>query len=156
MEIHSMTRKWIVFASSAAILVALGGGVALSSASDEETPLGKIMEKVQKHNLSITKGVRNKVAFKKSQKDVENSAKELAKLAKEAKPLNDAVKKAKDIAEPQKKWDAYFDEFVKTSTVLGDVAGSAKAKFEDTKKAFNALKKVCSDCHHDFRIEENF
>src|SRR6516162_2676480 len=102
MEIESMTGKWIVFASSAAILVGLGAGIALPNADDVETPLGKIMEKVQKHNLSITKGVRNKVAFKKSQKSVEQSAKELVKLAKLAKPLNDAVKKAKDVTEPQK------------------------------------------------------
>jgi cytochrome c556 len=156
MEIESMTGKWIVFASSAAILVGLGAGIALPNADDVETPLGKIMEKVQKHNLSITKGVRNKVAFKKSQKSVEQSAKELVKLAKLAKPLNDAVKKAKDVTEPQKVWDQYFDRFVKNSEKLGEVAGQPAAKFEDTKKAFNALKKVCSDCHHDFRIEENF
>ncbi len=43
------------------------------------------MEKVNKHNSTITKGTRNKVNFTKSRKDVEKSAKELVKLAKEAK-----------------------------------------------------------------------
>jgi cytochrome c556 len=153
-----MTRKWIVFASSTAILVGFGASVALShpGADDVETPLGKIMEKVQTNYAAITKGVRTKVAFKKSQKDVETRAKDLVKLAKEAKPLNDAVKKAKDITEPQKTWDRYFDEFVKKSDRLGQVAGKPQAKWEDTRSAFNALKKVCSDCHKDFRIEENF
>jgi cytochrome c556 len=153
-----MTRKWIVFAASAAILVGFGAGFALSesSADDVETPLGKIMEKVQGHYTAITKGVRTKVAFKKLQKDVETRAHDLIKLAKDARPLNDAVKKAKDVAEPQKVWDQYFDDLVKKSDTLAKVAGKPAAKFEDAKKAFTALKKVCTDCHHDFRIEENF
>ena len=90
---------------------------------DDETPLGKIMEKVNKHDSAIQKGVRNKVAFTKSQKDVEKSAKELVKLAKEAKDEKDAAKKAKDVANPEKKWDEYIDELVKTSEELGKVAG---------------------------------
>ena len=48
------------------------------------------MEKVNKHNSTITKGTRTKVAFAKDQKNVEKSAKELVKLAKEAKPMKDA------------------------------------------------------------------
>ena len=87
MEICMMIRKCLVFASSAGVLLGIGVlvGPGLSKADDDETPLGKIMEKVNKHNTVIQKGVRNKVAFAKAQKDVEKSAKELVKLAKEAK-----------------------------------------------------------------------
>ncbi len=131
-------------------------GPSLSKADDDESPLGKIMEKVNKHNSTIQKGVRNKVAFAKAQKDVEKSAKELVKLAKEAKDMKDAAKKAKDVANPEKKWDEYIDELIKTSEELGKVAGKADATFQDAKDAFAKVKNVCTDCHKDFRKDESF
>jgi cytochrome c556 len=89
---------------------------------------------------------------------VEKSARELVKLAKEAKPITDAVKKAKEkkeVANPQKKWDEYLDELIKTSEHLGKVAGKTNATFQDAKDAFGAVKKVCTDCHKDFRVDES-
>ena len=94
--------------------------------------------------------------FVKSRKDVAKNAKELVKLAKEAKPIKSAVKKAKDVAEPEKKWDEYMDDFIKTSEKLGEVAGKTNAVYEDAKSAFSAVKKACADCHKVFRVEENF
>jgi Cytochrome C' len=158
MEIYMMIRKCLVFASSAGLLLGIGFliGPRLSKAADDETPLGKIMEKVNKHNSVIQKGVRNKVAFTKAQKDVEKSAKELVKLAKEAKSEKDAAKKAKDVTNPEKRWDELIDELVKTSEELGKVAGKSSATFQDAKDAFAKVKNVCTDCHKDFRIEEKF
>jgi cytochrome c556 len=158
MEICKMIRKCLVYASSAGVLLAIGVliGPSLLKANDDETPLGKIMEKVNKNNTVIQKGVRNKVAFTKAQKDVEKSAKELVKLAKEAKSEKDAAKKAKDVANPEKRWDELIDELVKTSEELGKVAGKAGATFQDAKDAFAKVKNVCTDCHKDFRIEEKF
>jgi cytochrome c556 len=155
MEIRKMNRKWLAFPLSAGILLALGivAGPGLYGADDDESPLGKIMEKVNKHNSTITKGTRNKVNFAKSRKDVEKSAKELVKLAKEAKPIQDAVKKAK-VTEPQKKWDGYMEDFIKSSETLGDVTSKASATFDEAKSAFTAVKKSCTDCHKDFRVEE--
>ena len=151
-----MIRKCVVFASSAAVLLGLGALVApsFSRAADDESPLEKIMEKVNKHNSVIQKGVRNKVAFAKAQKDVETSAKELVKLAKEAKDIKDAAKKAKEVTNPEKKWDDYIDELVKTSEELGKVAGKKGATFQDAKDAFAKVKNVCTDCHKDFRVDE--
>ncbi len=153
-----MLRKCLVFATSAGALLLFSLGVfvapGLSQADDKETPLGKIMEKVNKASSDITKGVRNKIAFAKKQKDVEKGAKDLIKLAKEAKPITDAVKKAKDLAAPQKKWDEYIDELVKTSEELRDVAAKTGAAYQDAKDKFGAVKKVCNDCHKDFRIDE--
>jgi cytochrome c556 len=159
MEICMMTRKCLAFGLSAVILLGLGVliGPGFSKAADDESPLGKIMEKVNKHNSVIQKGVRNKVAFTKAQKDVEKSAKELVKLAKEAKSEKDAAKKAKkEVANPEKKWDEYIDELVKTSEELGKVAGKSSATFQDAKDAFAKVKNVCTDCHNDFRVEEKF
>jgi len=151
-----MIRKWLVFSLTAGILVAIGvlAGPGRSWADDKETPLGKIMEKVNKNNSTIQKGVRSKIAFLKAQKDVEKSAKDLVKLAKQAKPITDAVKKAKDVANPQKKWDGYIDELAKTSEHLAKVAGKTGATYQSAKDAFGAVKKVCTDCHKDFRVDE--
>ena len=60
-----MNRKWIGFAVVATLVAASGLASGLSRAQDQEkhketeTPLGKIMEKVQKHNIAITKATRN-------------------------------------------------------------------------------------------------
>ncbi len=152
-----MIRKCLLFALSAGLFIGIGAlaGSGLSKAADDdETPLGKIMEKVQKHNIVITKGVRNKVGFAKAQKDVESSANELVKLAKEAKDIKDAVKKAKDVTDPQKKWDEYIELLISSSEKLGKVAAKAGASFQEAKDAFGEVKKACADCHKDFRVDE--
>jgi cytochrome c556 len=152
-----MIGKWLIFSLSAGMLVAIGilAGPGRSVASDEESPLGKIMEKVNKHNATILKGTRTKVAFAKGQKDVEKSAKEIVKLAKEAKLIKDAVKKAKDVANPQKRWDEMIDELIKTNEHLADVVSKPNANYQQAKDAFGAVKKVCTDCHKDFRVDES-
>jgi cytochrome c556 len=150
-----MLRKWLIFGLSAGILVSLGIGIRLSRADDKEkeTPLGKIMEKVNKHNSALTKGLRSKVTYAKAQKDVEKSAKELAKLAKAAKKITDAVKTAKDLPNASKKWDDWSDAFIKSADDLGQVAAKTKSDFAEAKKAFIGVKKACADCHQDFRID---
>jgi cytochrome c556 len=156
MEIRNMNRKWLAFPLSAGTLIVLGivAGPGLLQADDEETPLGKIMEKVNKNNSTITKGTRNPVNFAKYQKDVEKSAKDLVKLAKEAKPIKDAINKAKDVVNPQKKWDDYMDELIKTAEKLGAVAAQPNANQQQAKDSFRAVTKACADCHTDFRKEE--
>ncbi len=150
-----MLRKWLIFALSAGILVSLGIGARLTNADDKdkETPLGKIMEKVNKHNSTLTKGLRNKVAYAKAQKNVAKSAAELVKLAKAAKPIKDAVKTVKDLADAGKKWDDWSDAFIKSAENLSQVAGKPKADFKETKDAFTVVKKSCADCHQDFRVD---
>jgi cytochrome c556 len=156
MEIRKMNRKWLVFPLSPGILLVLGivAGPGLYGADDDESPLEKIMEKVNKHNSTITKGTRNKVAYAKDRKNVEKSAKELVKLAKEAKPIKDAVNKAKGVADPQKKWDLYMDELIKSSEKLGEVTATEATPYNTAKNAFATVKKACADCHNDFRVEE--
>lgn len=149
-----MPRKWMVFALSAGVLVSIAGiGFALD---DDESPLEKVMEKVNKQNTALKKGTRNPVAFKKMSKDVAKASKEMLKLAKEAKPLKDALSKAKNEANPQKKWDELMDVFIDTSKTLSETANKTDPDYDDTKKAFSAVTKSCSDCHMVFRVDENF
>ena len=152
-----MNRKGIAFVLSAGMLVSIIVGASLSRADDkEEGPLEKIMEKVNKANAIIQKGTRNQVNFKKSQKDVAKNAMELVKLGKEAKKIRSAVKNAKDVTEPGKKWDELMDDFIKTSGKLGVVAGKTDAVYQKAKDAFGDVKKSCADCHAVFKVEENF
>jgi hypothetical protein len=129
--------------------------VGIAGADDEESPLHKLMEQVNAKSLAITKGVRTAVAFKKAQKDVASAAEDLVKLAKEAKGLGkDHIKKAKDVPNAGGKWNELMDSFASSSENLAKVAGKASAKQEDAKSAHTAVKKVCTDCHTIFRIEE--
>lgn len=149
-----MLRKWMVFALSAAVLVSVAGlGFALD---DDESPLGKVMEKVNKQSNAIKKGTRNPVQFKKSSKDVAKSSKELVKLAKESKPFKEALGKAKNEANPQRKWDELMDSFIASSEKLSETAGKPAPDYDDTKKAFSAVSKTCTECHQVFRVDENF
>jgi cytochrome c556 len=152
-----MNRKGIAFVLSAGMLVLVVVGASLSRADDkEEGPLAKLMEKVNKANAVIQKGTRNQVNYKKSQKDVAKNAKELVKLAKEAKLIKSAVKNAKDVTNPDKKWEEMMEDFIKTSDKLYGVANKADAPFQNAKDAFGAVKKSCADCHVVFKVEENF
>jgi cytochrome c556 len=161
-----MNRKWIGFAVVATLVAASGLASRLSVAQDQEkhkendTPLGRIMEKVQKHNIAITKATRNVAAFKKNQKEVEKSAAELAKLAKESKPLKEAyLKNAKEETDPKKrqeKWDEIMDAFAKTSKDLAVAAAKDGATQKQVRDLFQTVKKTCSDCHTVFRVESEF
>jgi cytochrome c556 len=161
-----MNRKWIGFAATAALIITCVVGNGLSRAQeqekhkDKETPLGKIMEKVQKHNLALTRATRTAASFKKSQKDVETIAADLAKLAKESKPMGEAyLKNAKDLDDPKKrqeKWDEIMDAFAKTSKDLADAAAKGSTTQKDAKDLFQVVKKTCADCHNVFRVEDAF
>jgi cytochrome c556 len=162
-ESLAVNRKWICFAAATALVAACGLVSGLSRAQDQgekhkekETPLGKIMKKVQKHNISITKATRNVASFKKNQKDVEKAATELAKLAKEAKPFKDALKNARNETDPEKKWDEIMDAFAKQSQELADAAAKDGTTQKQVKDQFQRVKKTCSDCHTVFRVEEEF
>lgn len=147
-----MLRKWTVLGGTLAAVTALTVGI--SMADDDEGPLHQLMEKVQKHNAVITKGARTAVNYKKAQKEVFASAEELVKLAKEAKPLKDGIKKAKGLADAQGKWDKYMDDFEKSSAALAKVAASPKSNNEEAKKAHGVVKAACAACHKDFKVED--
>ena len=159
-----MSPKWIGFVVAPVVAVVFGIATGLSLGQDQErkdkeheTPLGKIMEKVQKHNIALTKATRTPAAFKKSQKDVEKLAKEMAKLAKDARPLSqDYLKNAKDQPDPKKKWEEIMDEFAKLSDELAVVAAKKGADPAAVKTLYQKrVKGTCTDCHNVFRVEEN-
>jgi cytochrome c556 len=117
----------------------------------DDTPLGKLMEKVQDHNAKILKGVRTAPNYKKSQEDVASSAKELIQLGKDSKPFTDPAKKEK---QPQEKWDKLCDEFVKEAEKFSETVAKKETTQVEAKNAYKAVQKSCTDCHDVFRKEE--
>jgi cytochrome c556 len=148
-----MQRKWtiaLVTMFSFSVLVA-----GMSMADDAESPLHLLMEKVNLKTNAIKKAVRTPVAYKKSQKDVVTNTEELIKLAKDAKELSkDAVKKAKGVADADKKWVDLCDAFGKELQTFHDVASKPSTTQDQAKKAFSKVSTSCTDCHMVFRVEE--
>lgn len=149
-----MNRKWFGLAAT----LALGLGVGLTAfsfsyADDAETPLGAVMEKVQKQKTVITKGTRNKAMYDKSRADVEKAAKEWVKLAKEAKPMNDVVKTTQGVDNAQAKWDELMDTWEKEAEKLAEIAGKADSVQKDAKDQLNTINKNCTACHQVFRVD---
>ena len=118
------------------------------------------MEKVQKINIALGKTTRTPSAFKKNHEEVEKSATELAKLAKDSKQYREAyLKNAKDEPDPKKreeKWDEIMDAFAKTSNDLAVATTKQGADQKKAKDLFQTVKKTCSDCHTVFRVESEF
>ena len=144
-----MLRKWTILGSTMATVTALAAGIAM--AQDEDSPLHKLMEQVNKNNLAITKGVRTPVAFKKSQKVVADSATELAKLSKEARVFKEPSEKQK---QPFDTWTKLMDDMTKSSEELAKVAGEDGVTQAQVKKAHTTVKASCTACHNVFRVDE--
>jgi cytochrome c556 len=147
---------------AAALLSVTAMTVGVAVADDEDSPLHKLMEKVNAKKATIFKGVRTPVAFKKAQKDVVASAEELVNLAKQTREdgevreeIKKKLKQAKDVSNPEGKWKELMDHFSSSAEELAKVAGKPSAKQEEAKAAYNTLNKNCTECHNVFRVEEN-
>jgi cytochrome c556 len=147
-----MNRKWTVLsATMVAVALSVTG---LSFADDEDSPLHKLMEKVNKANLAITKAVRTPPAYKKAQKEIVTNAEELGKLGKEARGMTDAAKKTKGVDKPEEKWTTLMDEFIKSTDEFAKEAGKSDATQVQVKAAYKNVSKKCANCHDVFRVEE--
>lgn len=144
-----MTRKWTVLAVSMSAVALLATG--FSMADDEDSPVHKIMEKVQKENIAITKAIRSKVNFSKSQKDVVTHAEELIKLGKEARQYKEPSQAQK---QPYDKWTALMDDFLKTTEEFAKDAGKTGAAQPQVKDSYKNVTKKCNACHDVFKKEE--
>jgi soluble cytochrome b562 len=148
-----MSRKWAVLAVSMSCCALVFAGLSIAGV-EEGSPLEKIMEKVNKSNLSLKKNVRTLVAFKKANngKDVADAAEAIGKLAKEAREIKDAAKKAKDVPNPIATWDELMDNLITSTDGLAQAAN--KGDYEASKAAFKSLSVRCTNCHEKFRVDE--
>ena len=105
-----MSPKWIGFVVAPAVAVAFGIATGLSLGQDQEkkdkeneTPLGKIMEKVQKHNIAITKATRNRRGFQEEPERRGEARERNGQARQGRKPLSkDYLKNAKNEPDPRR------------------------------------------------------
>ncbi len=143
-----------LLAMSMVTALMMGSGLVASATrggADDDSPLHMLMEKVQSNNATVLKGVRTAANFKKSQADVVTSAKELSKLAKEARKFTEP---ATDQKQPQAKWEELTDAMIKESDKFVELAAKTDAVQVDVKNAYKSVQKSCTDCHDVFRVEE--
>ena len=148
-----MQRKWTVLVVLTAAFAASAG--LIRAEADDESPLGKMMEKINKQNNVIKKATRTAPAFKKAGMDVVKAATELTKLAKEAKKDKGALENAdkEKVKDPAAEWDKLSDEFIASTEKLTEQA--EKGDLAATKSALATVGKACSSCHGVFRKEDD-
>lgn len=145
-----MNRKWIVLTALMSSVALVGAGFTLAD-DDDDSPVHKIMEKVQKENLAITKAVRTAASFKKAGKDVPKHAEALVKLAKEAREHKEPAEKQK---QPFEKWTQLMDAFIQTTEQFSKDAEKSGVEQMQVKAAYKGVTKKCQDCHTIFRVED--
>jgi hypothetical protein len=140
-----MLRKFAVLTVSLGILA----GLAL--AADDETPTGKIMEKINIKHGALRKSTRTSAEFKKSGSTIPKNVEELVVEAKKAREIKDSAEKEK---KPFTEWQKLMDEMIAKSEELGKVAGKPNATHAQAKEAFDAYNKTCAACHAVFKKDE--
>lgn len=144
-----MSRKLTVLLSTM-FAVALGAA-SLNAAPYDDSPLAKLMEKIQKNTNDIRKATRTAPAWKKDSKNVATAAEAIVAAAKESKPMTDPVKKAKKTVD---EWNKLMDDLIKESDALAKLAAKSGTTQAQAKDAFSAVTKTCAACHTVFKTEE--
>jgi len=150
-----MQRKWMIaVATTFSVSLAVAG----LSLADEGGPLHDIMEKVNAKSNAIKKAYRTGVSYKKAQSagELKTNTEELIKLSKEARGLGkDPAKKAKNIKDPEKRWVELMDALTSELEKFKDVVSQPSTDQAAAKKAFTPVSQSCTNCHMDFRIDED-
>ncbi len=148
------SRKFSVLAGAmiATAVVALGVNAVAARDDHDDSPLHKIMEKVQAENSKVLKGVRNPASFKKAQAEVVTAAKELAKLGKDSREFTEPAKHEK---QPQEKWTELVDKFVTESQNFATLAAKADVEQPAAKAEYKKVQATCTACHDVFKKDEH-
>ena len=145
-----MSRKWTILAAvvTAVTLTATG----LSLAADEDSPMHKLMEKVNAKNNAIKKATRTAVAYKKAQKDLAKHADELIELGKKAREMKEAAEKQK---KPFAEWQKLMRRLHHQDRgVQGRRRQGRRPTQDQAKKAYTPVAASCTACHNVFRVED--
>lgn len=140
-----MFRK---FAILAVTMLTFAG---LSMAADDESPLAKIMEQVNKKHGALRKATSNATNYKKSAAGIPKDAEEIIKLGKEAREIKDPSEAAK---KPLAEWQKLMDDMIHSAEKLSEVAAKPASTQAQAKEAFAAYNKTCAACHAVFKKDE--
>jgi cytochrome c556 len=140
-----MLRKFAILAIT---LVALVGVV---YAVDDESPTGKIMEKINNLNRPIQKATRNAAEYKKGAAAIPKAAEEIIKEAKKAREIKDSADKVK---KPLAEWQKMMDDMIKSTEDLSKLVAKTGTTQVQAKEAYTAYYKTCTACHDVFKKDD--
>ncbi len=142
-----MARK-LVALTLVAWAIPLLSFVPSPAGEDEETPLGKIMKKVDVRTKMIREATSTVAKYKKAGKgkDLLTPAKELLKLGKEFRPFKEPSVKMK---KPYEKWTDLSDRYATALQEL--IQASEKGDLVASRRAWASLNNSCTNCHGAFR-----
>ncbi len=143
-----MSRKWTTLAAVVTAVTLTATGLSLA---DEDSPLHKVMEKVNSKNNAIKKATRTAPAYKKAQKELSAYADELIVLGKESREMKSAAEKEK---KPFAEWQKLSDDFIEKTGEFKTVVADASTTQEQAKKAYTPVAASCTACHNVFRKED--
>jgi cytochrome c556 len=115
---------------------------------DEETPLAKIMKKVDARTKAIREATSTVAKYKKAGKgkDIIPTARELLKLGKEIRPFKEPSQKMK---KPYEKWTDLSDRYSAAAEEL--IQAAEKGDLVASRRAWASLNNSCTNCHGAFR-----
>ena len=104
------------------VSLVIAGAASAGRAEDEDSPLKKLMKKIDAGTKSIREGTTSVAKFKKAGngKDLAKTAGEIAKVGKETRGFKEPSEKIK---KPYDKWVDMNDRFVGAAEELGRLAG---------------------------------
>jgi len=140
-----MFRKFAILAVT--MLTCAG----LSMAADDESPLAKIMEQVNKKHGALRKATSSATNYKKGAAGIPKDADEIVKLGKEAREIKEPAEAAK---KPLAEWQKLMDDMIHSAEKLSEVAAKTSTTPAQAKEAFTAYSKTCAACHAVFKKEE--
>jgi cytochrome c556 len=141
-----MLRRWVVLAVVASCVASLAASVSI--AGDKNSPLAKIMKKIDAESKKIRDATSAAPKFKKAQKEVAASAEQLTKLGKQTREFKEPAEQQK---KPFEKWTGFTDQYLTASQEIAKA--SAKGDLAAAKKGWTNLNNSCSNCHGAFRPE---
>lgn len=142
-------RKWTTLAAVVIAVTLTATGLSLA---DDDSPLHKLMEKVNAKNSAIKKATRTAPAYKKSQKDLAKYAEELNDLLKQAREMKSAAEKEK---KPFAEWQKLSDDCIAKTGEFKVVVANASITQEQAKEAYKPVAASCTSCHNVFRKEDD-
>ncbi len=116
---------------------------------EDVAPLLHVMKEVNLVNRSLRRYVRRERYFKRYHDRLEAAAVAMTLLSYIAAHDNSPAKEAKDVPNPEAKYDDYSVQFFNLSR---ETLQAVRANdFKQAAAKVKAMQKVCSSCHEDFR-----
>lgn len=146
-----MKSKWtFLLATTFGAALAISSAYALTT-DDDDSPLAKLMEKVNKSHNFIKNAVKTPAAYKKA--DPKKLLEEAENQLKWAKESRDFTEPAKTQKKTQKEWTDATDHWIKETTEYIEVLKAGNKSQAELKKALVPVTKSCTDCHAIFRVD---